>query len=106
MGFIGGKYQSASYFLGYVNDDLLFMDPHYNQTSVKDIEIEGISSYMNKTIYKLPLKYLQTALTLCFLFRNMDEFINFMKFCKTVSEDTTSIFFISGIKNLVINEID
>ena len=106
LGFIGGKYESASYFIGYFNDNLLFMDPHYNQTSVKDIEIEGISSYMNKTIYKLSFNNLQTALTFCFLFRNMDEFINLMKFCQTASEDSAPIIFISGIKNLVINEID
>ena len=106
LGFIGGKYQSASYFFGYVNDDLLFMDPHYNQISVKNLENEGISSYMNKTIYKLSFNNLQTALTFCFLFRNMDEFINFMNFCIDINKDDISTFYVSGIKNLKINEID
>ena len=106
LGFVGGKVQSASYFIGYVNDDLLFIDPHYNQTSVKDLEVEGISSYINKTIYKLPLTYLQTALTLEFLFRNMEELIDYLIFCKKISEDETSVFYISGIKKLVINEKD
>lgn len=106
LGFVGGKVQSASYFIGYVNDDLLFIDPHYNQISVKDLEVEGISSYINKTIYKLPLTYLQTALTLGFLFRNMEELIDFLIFCKKISKDETSVFYISGIKKLVINEKD
>ena len=102
LGFIGGRVQSASYFFGYVNDDLLFMDPHYNQNSVKDLEAEGISSYVNKIIYKLPLTKLQTALTLGFLIRNSKEFIDFLKFCSLVSQDENSAFYISGIKNLDI----
>ena len=104
LGFVGGKVQSASYFFGYVDNDLLFMDPHYNQISVKDLEKEGISSYMNKTIYKLPFNNLQTALTLCFLFRNMDELIDFLQFCQIINKENVSAFFISGIKKLVINE--
>ena len=104
IGLIGGKVNSASYFIGYINDDLLFLDPHYNQTSVNDLEKEGISSFINKTIYKLPLTNLQTAFTICFLCRNMEEYINFLNFCKIVSNDSNSTFHISGIKNLVINE--
>ena len=106
LGFVGGRVQSASYFFGYVDDDLLFLDPHYNQISVKDLEKEGISSYLNKTIYKLPFNNLQTALTLCFLFRNMDELIDFLRFCKIISKENVSTFFISGIKKLEINEND
>ena len=106
LGFIGGRVQSASYFIGYVDDDLLFMDPHYNQNSVKDLDVEGISSYINKTIYKLPLTSLQTALTLGFLIRNSDEFIDLLKFCELVSKDENSAFYVSGVKNLVINDKD
>jgi cysteine protease ATG4 len=102
LGFVGGRVQSASYFFGYINNDLLFMDPHYNQSSIKDLEIEGISTYMNKTIYTLPLTNLQTALTLGFLLRNNEEFIDFLKFCNLISKDENSAFYISGIKNLVV----
>lgn len=103
LGFLGGKVQSASYFFGYVNDDLLFLDPHYNQTSVKDLEREGISSYIDKTIYKLSLKSLQTALTLGFLFRNFDEFIDLIDFCQKFCKDEYPIFYLSKINNLEIN---
>lgn len=103
LGFLGGKVQSASYFFGYVNDDLLFLDPHYNQTSVKDLEREGISSYIDKTIYKLSLKSLQTALTLGFLFRNFDEFIDLIEFCQKFCKDEYPIFYLSKINNLEIN---
>ena len=78
------------------------MDPHYNQNSVKDLEAEGISSYVNKIIYKLPLTKLQTALTLGFLIRNSKEFIDFLKFCSLIGQDENSAFYISGIKNLDI----
>lgn len=103
LGFLGGKVQSASYFFGYVNDDLLFLDPHYNQTSVKDLEREGISSYIDKTIYKLSLKSLQTALTLGFLFRNFDEFIDLIEFCQKFCKDEYPIFYLSKMNNLEIN---
>ena len=102
LGFVGGRVQSASYFFGYINNDLLFMDPHYNQTSIKDLENEGISTYMNKTVYTLPLTNLQTALTLGFLLRNNEEFIDFLKFCNIISKDENSAFYISGIKKLVV----
>ena len=106
IGFIGGKVQSASYFFGYVEDEFLFMDPHYNQASVKDLESEGISSYINKNIYKLPFINLQTALTFGFLFRNIDEFIDFFKFCEVYSKESISTFYFSGIKKIVINDND
>jgi cysteine protease ATG4 len=100
LGFIGGKPRAASYFFGYVDDEFLFLDPHYNQTSVKDLEKEGIYSYMDKTIYKLPMTSLQTALTLGFLFRNIDEFIDLMEFYSSLSKENNPIFFISNIKDL------
>jgi len=100
LGFIGGKIRAASYFFGYVDDDFLFLDPHYNQTSVKNLEKEGISSYIDKTIYKLPMTSLQTALTLGFLFRNIDEFIDYMEFSNALSIDSNPIFYISNIKDL------
>ena len=103
LGFIGGKPRAASYFFGYVDDNFLFLDPHYNQTSVKDLEKEGIYSYIDKTIYKLPMTSLQTALTLGFLFRNIDEFIDFMEFCIALSKDSNPIFFISNLQDLDLN---
>ena len=46
---------------------------------------------------------LQTALTLGFLFRNIDEFIDFMEFCRSLSKDSNPIFYISNIKDLDLN---
>lgn len=86
-----------------MDDNFLFLDPHYNQTSVKDLEKEGIYSYIDKTIYKLPMTSLQTALTLGFLFRNIDEFIDFMEFCIALSKDSNPIFFISNLQDLDLN---
>ena len=82
LGFIGGKVNSASYFFGYCDDDLLYLDPHFNQESCYDLDDKTFLTYINKTIYKLPFKSLQCAFTIGFLFRDLNEFRHLYIFLK------------------------
>jgi cysteine protease ATG4 len=83
LGLIGGKFHSASYFFGFCGDDLLYLDPHFNQESCYNLSDKTFMSYMNKTIYKLSLKSLQSAFTVGFLFRDLNEFRDLYIFFKS-----------------------
>ena len=76
IGFIGGKKysNSASYFFGYYNNHLLYLDPHYNNISINKLDEESIKTYTHKTIYQFKFGSLKGGLTLGFLFRNIKEF--------------------------------
>ena len=40
MGAVGGRPNSAFYFIGYQNDKLLYLDPHVTQESLSPDEID------------------------------------------------------------------
>ena len=99
VGFIGGKVNAASYFIGFVDDYLLFLDPHYNQTSITELNNESFNTYLQKDIYKLPFSSLQTALTVGFLFRNINEFRQLYAFLKKFNENEFPCFYTRFLKN-------
>ena len=94
LGFIGGKKwtNSASYFFGYYDNFLLYLDPHFNNQSVDNINNNNISSYTNKTIYKLDIKTLKAGFTIGFLFRNLKEFNDLLDFFKKQKNEENPCF--------------
>ena len=94
LGFIGGKKwtNSASYFFGYYDNFLLYLDPHFNNQSVDNINNNNISSYTNKTIYKLDIKTLKAGFTIGFLFRNLKEFNDLLDFFKKQKKEENPCF--------------
>jgi cysteine protease ATG4 len=92
LGIIGGKVNSASYFFGYCDDDLLYLDPHFNQESINDLDEKNLMTYIFKVVYKLPLESFQPAFTVGFLFRNLIEFRNLYVFMKSFILDKLPCF--------------
>jgi cysteine protease ATG4 len=45
MGILGGKSSSALYFIGYQNDTIVTLCPHYTQTSVDDLDEDALGTY-------------------------------------------------------------
>jgi len=93
LGFIGGKNwtNSASYFFGFYDDFLIYLDPHFNNKSI-DISNKNNASYTNKTIYKLDLKTLKAGFTIGFLFRNIKEFNELVNFFKEQTKEEYPCF--------------
>ena len=92
LGIIGGKINAASYFFGYCDDDLLYLDPHLNQDSIKDLDENNLNTYINKTVYCLPIEDFQPAFTIGFLFRDINEFRNLYFYMKLFMVDKFPCF--------------
>ncbi len=112
LGFIGGKFHFASYFFGFCGDDLLYLDPHYNQDSCNNLDNKTFMTYINKTVYKFPIKSLQSAFTVGFLFRDLIEFRNLYVFFKSyILEEKLPCFHVNFVpykedSNLTEKEIE
>ena len=94
LGFIGGKKwtNSASYFFGYYENILLYLDPHFNNQSIDQLDNNNVLTYTNKNIYQLDLKTLKAGFTIGFLFRNMKEFNELLIFLKELKNEQYSCF--------------
>ena len=106
IGIIGGKKNSnsASYFFGYYENNLLYLDPHHNYPSIQKLDNENINTYINKTIYKLKFTSLKGGLTIVFLFRNFKEFIELLSFIKSEKNEQFPCFDYS--EKMVDNDIE
>ena len=94
LGFIGGKVNSASYFIGYNEEGFLYLDPHYNQESNNSLDLNNFKTYIQKTVYILPFKSLQCAFTMGFLFRDVNEFRELYFYLKSLTVDKNCCFHI------------
>ena len=92
LGFIGGKADSASYFFGYCDDSLLYLDPHLNQQSDSYLDDKTKDTYINKTVFELDFKSLQCAFTAGFLFRNLNDFSKLIDFLKKYNDENCPCF--------------
>ena len=101
IGLIGGKKHSnsASYFIGYYENNLLYLDPHHNNPTVSVLDETNINTYINKTLYELNLKTLNPAFTIGFLFRNIKEFKNLLLFFENIKKEENSCFGYSKASN-------
>ena len=81
IGFIGGKNYSASYFIGCDDINFLYLDPHFAKNGViPPLNNENIQSYIDKTLFQLPIQKLQPAFTIGFLIKNLDDFKDLYKY--------------------------
>lgn len=70
VGMIGGRPNQALYFIGYVGDDALYLDPHTNQKSgsignkQSSYEIELDESYHRKYAARINFKQMDPSLAL------------------------------------------
>lgn len=103
VGMIGGKPNQALYFIGYVGDEALFLDPHTAQRSgsvgakATSDEIEMDETFHQKFANRIEFKYIDPSLAICFLCRNRTEFDKLIQRFQTdlVQSGIQSLFEIS-----------
>ena len=94
IGFIGGKSNSASYFIGCDDINILYLDPHYAKNGViPPLNNENIQSYIDKTLFQLPIQKLQPAFTIGFLIKNLIDFKDLYKYMNDNCNNGNSCFF-------------
>ena len=81
LGFVGGKNNAASYFIGFNEKNMLYLDPHYSQESIiPPVDDTNIKSYIINILYQIPFEKLQPAFTMAFLCTNILEFNDMINF--------------------------
>ena len=94
IGIIGGQTNLAHYFIGY-NDkgDLIYLDPHVTRDAVNELnENSIINDYLIKNLHEISIDDMSTALSVGFLFRNSDEFEDFLLFLENYSKKNYPCF--------------
>nr|AWV66719.1 cysteine protease ATG4-like-1 [Brachionus calyciflorus] len=77
VGMIGGKPNQAYYFYGYLDDDLLYMDPHECQPYVPNfVEEMNDSSYHTNIMWKLKFSQLDPSIALGFVCKYEEDFLD------------------------------
>ncbi|VVC26697.1 Hypothetical protein CINCED_3A005857 [Cinara cedri] len=80
LGIIGGRPNHALYFIGFVGDDVIFLDPHTTQQigmlPNKDIDTEHKidHSYHCQQINRLPILNMDPSIAACFLCQTENDF--------------------------------
>jgi hypothetical protein len=77
LGIIGGKHNSAHYFIGESANKLIYLDPHINQQASKDresLENRDLDSYKPVYFYKTEIHSISPAFTTAFYFRDIGEY--------------------------------
>jgi cysteine protease ATG4 len=94
IGLIGGRDFNAHYFIGLAGDNLLYLDPHLNQTLVNSVEdlIKEPNSYLQKQIYQTNVKNMSPAFTMGFCLQSFSEYEKFINSIKIFSNSDFPIF--------------
>ena len=104
IGFIGGKNYSASYFIGCDDINFLYLDPHFAKNGViPPLNNENIQSYIDKTLFQLPIQKLQPAFTIGFLIKNIDDFKDLYKYMNDNCKIQNPCFFFQEDKMMSNN---
>lgn len=88
LGIIGGRPNHALYFVGYVGEELIYLDPHTTQPTI-DLDLESLlknpqvdladidfddSSYHVENSQRMPFNHLDPSIALCFHFPTEEDF--------------------------------
>jgi cysteine protease ATG4 len=98
LGVIGGRPNQALYFIGYVADEALYLDPHtcqkYGSINSKELqsEIEIDESFHNKHAGRINFNAMDPSIAVAFLCKNQADFDDLICALKSTSSGEVSLF--------------
>jgi len=90
VGIIGGKPRASLYFIGYQDDQIIYLDPHIVQPSVRhdqNVEPCDIESYHCKVPLKMPILNIDPSLAIGFFFKTKQDFFDFVVWHKQFEDE-------------------
>lgn len=106
VGMIGGRPNQALYFIGYVGEDALFLDPHTTQKSgsvgnkTTESEVEMDETFHIKYASRISFSAMDPSSAVCFLCRTRNEFQEFCTFFKTLELEHQPLFEIVATRQM------
>jgi len=85
LGIMGGKENNAFYYIGKgSNDSVVYVDPHYNQESIKSVKElivnYGYRSYnTSEYLYSMPINSIHPSFSFGLFFSSLHEYVTLMK---------------------------
>jgi hypothetical protein len=94
IGLGGGRPKSSYYFFGYagtyiavnlsltnywVDDDLLYLDPHVTRTSVKELDAQALGTYRGESPKRMPINAIDPCFVAGFLLKDKSDLNQFMQ---------------------------
>lgn len=88
VGMIGGKPSQALYFIGYVGDDVVFLDPHVTQNFIdfEDEEQFSDETYHPETCSRINFQSMDPSLALCFSCTTRSEWLDLLQRLQAMNE--------------------
>jgi len=79
VGIIGGKPKRSLYFIGFQDDHLIYLDPHFVQATIKDRNLPSdFDSYRCKVPQRIPITSIDPSLGVGLYFRTKEDLSNFI----------------------------
>lgn len=98
VGMIGGRPNQALYFIGYVGNEALYLDPHTTQKAgtvgnkSNEFEIDADETFHLKYASRINFSSMDPSSAVCFLCRTKDEFETLCKYFKEIELENQPLF--------------
>jgi hypothetical protein len=96
VGIIGGKPNKSLYFVGYQDEEVVYLDPHVVRPAVKpdqDYSVDVLDSYHCKVPQRMNFEDVDPSLAVGFLLKTREEFFKFIDFYYKWEQKNVSLVF-------------
>jgi cysteine protease ATG4 len=85
VGIGGGRPKSSYYFFGFIDNDLLYLDPHVTRAAVQakraeDLTEEDLQSYQAESVKRMPITAIDPCFVACYLLKDVSDYESFVNF--------------------------